>query len=1722
MKKMYIDSIKKLCKYSAASFLAALFATGILSCEIGLGPGVDMIPPHIEITSHQDNDSVAQTFVLRGTASDNEAVTLITIDFDDADIHYQVVPGENWQKKTSKTGDWKTVPEDSNNYCKLNDTTWTWSIDVDTDEKAADKTGATYNLLAVAKDEMGNSGKESRIDRSLIVDTESPNVTVYKPEYFSSYTDLHNDVEANIYKLKDGNVIGRLLNGTVEIFGRQDQALAFKALRIEFDNGIIEGTKSTANSTTAVESLDEVLNLPEAQIGDATAPDVYFAKNVSGEDLREWSLTVNPEEWATSEAGKAKGLDTGLHIIRVISTSISTSNAWQRKVLGYFLWYSEADTPWITVAAGDDTEKDTGAYECYPGSNISGSIQDDDGIKSFVSTLYKKNGNAYELYTYSETDAEDAKLYENPKTHALPQDKAKYSAWSVVAPTENGKYKLVLKVTDIYGKTDEVTKYFHASDVSAPKIKIESPENGSSAIQNVNGNIQLKGSVSDDGKIENFTMVWLNPALRDNPANKIKYLTGTDPDWDRAGTGETKEDDDGNIIYRFNVPANAKTYDFDSTFNLFTKFGVGGKDKKGNLKPLTSQEFVFRAYDGNSYSVKSLTLSGDTIAPTLSFTTIEIGGETKSISGTPTFASSAEGKTATISGTWNDYFTSSLKNTTKVYKLNLKWGDNEKEVTPGADGKWKVEITAPRAGGTITASLTDYAGNSKTIQEAVRIETSAVGLARIGCLNDDGSYNAGKKIYITLEFTKNTKVEGTPILNLNNGGTAIYKNDCATDADFKTLYGEGYGDGKAIHVFEYTVGTVSTGSTEKDTADISDKCLSVSSINLNGANWKDAASNNVVTNDIYNPEDPNNATKFAGISNLKGNRSIVIDRKAPTIERIYQVTSDGWYKKDASILLMLEFDEAVNITNASKMKLEFNHDSAVTSNAEESGSKYVLFTYNVAESHNADPLKVIKLEKESGAAVTDMAGNPFSGWEDTLSYTFSEIHIDTNAPKAPKFVTASGEDWKPADIIFDSQGTSFKLTNNGEENIESMEYKINDGSWIPYSGEVRLTNDGTYTIKARQTDKAGNETSEANISAAAKSFIIDKGELLTRLTADTVSGAYSTNTNTKVIKGRIEFGKTVQIAKESTITLNVKHKNQGDSDPKSDSDTQTVDIIECNTDSAKTKGYAEGKVFTFEFPITEGDNSDGYLDVTAFSFSKVKVQGKEVAISLPDEDNSKRFKKNRSIEILTGKPKLASDSKFELKEENGTSVLKIEFDRKIKKVGGKITLTQDISSGKYHVPAVLSSEEYNELTGIAAIKDTIQNAYKKGVNGANLIEQKLENGVTRKYLENDVTTKYILDFNTDDTDSTLITAFTTSAKKHIVEIPVVADEVTIEDADEDGYGRILKVDLSETYKLPVKGADYTMTIPANAVTDKVQNKNAVFSKVRTAAGVENPVIRLQKPKYTIGNPGNTTNPNVNMAIAQSAKFRIDCRTPSATIKYKLEESISAQKTEDAKDKYVDTKTADPTPPASATEDYDSSDSENNVISVASGDNYLVDSYANAKGVKIAILAEASANGDTKQCYEYATRTVLKFNINTYEGVGSETDVIGTYDSKELQVWVMGGESPYGNNSNNNFPLSWSDPTKFMIMKGAFSSNDMKSQWYLVTWDITSATYHGFVIGDVPSDVRTKGPTKWIPGENSWVTQKKNYVLYPGETLLMDTANSLPTYWFRGSRVISRP
>lgn len=1639
---------KKISHFFSGFLLSVFIAVCAVSCgNIGLGSSVDTQAPVVKITSHNDNDSVSEKFIIRGTAFDNDKVTKLTVDFDDADIHFQIIPGEFWQKKTSALPDWTNVEDSEVFFCRKVSGLWEWSIEVDTAEKVSSKAGNTYVFTAIVEDSLGNSSKDSKVECSLIIDTTNPSVSIYKPElYTGTYTSVK--TKADKLALKNGNDISRLMNGEITISGRQTDALSFKELKIEFDNGKAEsGLRKIPSSGVmpGINSADQILELDAAKFGDEATRTVYYSKSLYGADLRDWTITVKPEEWITSSTGIEYGLNKDSHIIRVVTTSLSMANAWERKIIGYFVLCPEADKPWFTIAAGDTDYKTTDAFECYPGSNISGSVQDDDGIASLVSHLYVRDNNGnYVEYTTSD--------FENPKTHQLASDQTKYTAWSVPVPAENGEYKLDLTVTDIYGVTESTTRYFKTSDVSAPKISITAPTDYSSVIKNAEGNITFQGTVKDDGRIVKLAMVWLNPALRNVPANKIKYMTGTDVEWDNAlPNGYT--DSAGNKIYKFEV-GDTREYTINKTFNLYSDFNIGGKDRNNNTIPLSSQDFIFRATDGVSNTVQMITLTGDTDTPDIAFTNIKLNGKTESLlSGSmPTFPKIKNGDTAVITGTWSDKFNSSINNTSKFYDMEITWGSDQNKQTAKAvrntsNNTWSCTIVAPQTGGTITAQLKDFGGNTKTIQSAASIEKDDLGLARIGCTNDDGSYKAGDTINITLEFTKGTNVTGQPKLKLNNGGTAEYVS----------------GSGSSTHLYKYVVQNTDTDINK----------LSVTSIVANGVKWSDA-----VVTDAADLTSIVNIGNLPSGTNLADTRTITVDKTPPRIESITVLSSDGDYKENTSILLMMEFTEDVLIENGSNLGVKFTNGVSTTV-ASESGTKYVLMTYKVNEGENTNKLTYSSVI-HSGVSVKDNAGNSLTNWE-PIAKLFGNIAVDTTVPAAPVFKDGknSANNWNPSGVIFDADGTSFII--NGESGA-SVEYSLDNGAnWLPYTQKVSIVNNGTYTVKARQTDKAGNVSEDS----VAKEIIVDKGDLFTRITADTVNGTYSTQTDTKKVTGRLEFRKEITLPKDSTVTLNVKDKNNN---------AYVVPIKEC-VSAAATKS-----LYTFEYSIADGDyiSNGDYLDVIDFSFSSVSFMGKSIPITVPVFGSGKRFNENRLIKIITGKPKVSGAISFTGTGES--AVLSITYDRNITKVSGDVVFEYDTNENPFHVPVVLTADEYNELSSA----EIISTWYKPGMNGA-----KKDGNV----LVNETDTKYILDYSKTDVESEIVAAFI-AKNKHKVVIPVISDQVSIIN------GNTLQIRLGKAYELPVKGAVYKLTVPAGVITDEVMNVNAQIIESVTSAGVETPQIRIQKPDYTYTNVGanwtSTANAGVDMTAAQTAKMKIDCRTPGASILYSKNEVSSSAVDVNESIKVFNTKTSAAAIVAPAT-----SYSEE----VSLGNDKSVATYAAANGLKIAISASASKNNVTSATgYEYANRTVLKFKIyskgtSAYDGNtggsggGNNVTYIREGENNlifsQLKMWVIGGDAPYGANTLDPFPLSWADSKNFKLMAGGHNNTDdnvMNGEWWWVTWDVTAPTYHGFAIGDVPSDVAQNGPTKWYVSECAWVATKENYVLYPGETLIMDISD----------------
>ena len=91
---------------------------------------------------------------------------------------------------------------------------------------------------------------------------------------------------------------------------------------------------------------------------------------------------------------------------------------------------------------------------------------------------------------------------------------------------------------------------------------------------------------------------------------------------------------------------------------------------------------------------------------------------------------------------------------------------------------------------TITARSTDAAGNTGTTTRTFVYDTTAPTVTNVTSTKADGAYPAGTLIPVTVTFSENVTVTGTPTLALNSGGTASYSS----------------GSGGSTLTFNYTVG----------------------------------------------------------------------------------------------------------------------------------------------------------------------------------------------------------------------------------------------------------------------------------------------------------------------------------------------------------------------------------------------------------------------------------------------------------------------------------------------------------------------------------------------------------------------------------------------------------------------------------------------------------------------------------------------------------------------------------------------------------------------------------------------------------------------------------------------------------------------------------------------------------------------------------------------------
>ena len=536
----------------------------------------------------------------------------------------------------------------------------------------------------------------------------------------------------------------------------------------------------------------------------------------------------------------------------------------------------------------------------------------------------------------------------------------------------------------------------NVSDVNPPKITVTTSTQDS-LFGDSKGNFKIEGNVIDDDvdNIPQLVLVWIK-----NADNQKKYVNTEYDGWKKDISATT-----GDLRFEITLPErdiNKTQYygEFSQDLNIFTDLNIGLGEGKNSLN---TQVFALMAKDsGGQTATTFLSFAGDYEKPVLTIDSITVDdGEPEYFnkgrgSGSlllPPFKRDKDGNIESkvkLSGRWSDDSTDIWEDKTKIGKVTLSWTGLTTPITVTMDpeGNWKTgDITPPDSStASITATLKDIGNNVATTNECFNININKPELVRLSAKTANGNYKAGKEIELTMEFNKPVQFIGNsdtkPKLKLNLG----------TENPKYAEYSSGNGD--AVHVFKYTV--VDGDNTSE---------LDVTGITTAGFTWFDVSDVNTKVENIGIP--------VVEANQLKGNRDIVIDTKAPTVSSFDEISASGNYNLGKQLYFAVSFSEEVNITGLSKenVQLEFNNGQ-YSSEVTKTGPSSLLFKYVVTAGHDTSALKAENIVFKN-VTVKDNAGNVLSGDKIQVSGGSKVYNIDTEAPDKPVISLLNGEPYLP-------------------------------------------------------------------------------------------------------------------------------------------------------------------------------------------------------------------------------------------------------------------------------------------------------------------------------------------------------------------------------------------------------------------------------------------------------------------------------------------------------------------------------------------------------------------------------------------------------------------------------------------------------------------------------------------------------------------------------------
>ncbi len=777
-----------------------------------------------------------------------------------------------------------------------------------------------------------------------------------------------------------------------------------------------------------------------------------------------------------------------------------------------------------------------------------------------------------------------------------------YSTAGLPAQLADGHtYTITAKATDAAGNAATTTRTF-VYDTTAPTVTsvTATNANGSYATGQV---IHVRITFNEPISVTGTPILGLNTT----PARTAAYAAG-------SGTST--------LTFDYTIQAGDMSADLDyATTNSLTLNGGTLKDAATNAATLTlptvggasslggQKNIVIDTDHPDVISVSSSNAdgsykAGQTIHVSITFSkpvTLAGGTPTLDLNTTParaaTYVSGSGTTTYTFDYTVQAGDTSTRLDAASVNALQLN-GATIRDVAAN-DAFTTVEVGVGSPG-----ALAD----SKNIV----VDTTAPTVTNVTATPATASYGAGQTVPITVSFSEAVNVTGTPTLALNTGRVATYAS----------------GSGASSLTFNYLV---QPGDNASPLA-----YNGTGSLVLAGGTIRDTATNNATLT----------LTAPGTGGSLDANTAITIDTTAPTVSGLSAANANGAYKAGDVIHVQVAFGEPVTVTGTPTLSLSSGGSASYASG---SGTSTLTLDYTVQPGDDATRLDASSANALGGGTIRDAAGNDATvtvatgvGTPGALANA-KNLRIDTANPTETITSPASnGTTYNSSSLPANLAGSSADASGSG---VAGVAVAIQDGGgnyWngttfgaasITFNGAggttaawtyststllAQLADGHTYTITARATDAAGNQ------STTTRTFGFDvTAPAVTNVSATNANGAYPAGTTIHV---QLTFNKPVNVTGTPQLMLNT-------------TPSRKADFV----------GGSGTSTLSFDYTIQAGDNSAtlDYASTAALVLNGGTIRDaatNDASLVLPTPGASGSLSANKSLDVDTASATISSVS----------------------------------------------------------------------------------------------------------------------------------------------------------------------------------------------------------------------------------------------------------------------------------------------------------------------------------------------------------------------------------------------------------------------------------------------------------------------------------------------